>query len=371
MSRTRRFLSGFAVAFGIGLAFLAGWVQLPYYSLGPGPAREVQPLISVSGHQEFPSQGKLIMTTVRFHTLSALGMLVAWIDPHQAVVSRETLYPPGETAEQETQRSLSQMDQSKIDAADVVLRRLTDYPKDHGDGALLEFVYPGCPAEGELFAGDVVTSIDGTPVHSARRGLDGARRGPGQGAHHVRGPCRRRDARRHDHAGEVPARRRRTPHRDQPDRRVPVRREDRERRRRRAVGGADVGARAVRPHDAGRRHGGPHDRGDGDHRHARPGRADRRDRGQGRRRAARRRHRLPGPRRRHGRAEGCRHGRDAADLRLDVPAGPRRAGAAGRAGDRGRRVRPAPRPPAAFRTACVRLGRRSRCAAPGRERAPT
>ena len=45
MSRTRRFLSGFAVAFGIGLAFLAGWVQLPYYSLGPGPAREVQPLI--------------------------------------------------------------------------------------------------------------------------------------------------------------------------------------------------------------------------------------------------------------------------------------------------------------------------------------
>ena len=132
MSRSRRFLSGFAVAFGIGLAFLAGWVQLPYYSLGPGPAREVQPLISVSGHQEFPSQGRLIMTTVRFHTLSALGMLVAWIDPHQAVVSRETLYPPGETAEQETQRSLSQMDQSKIDAADVVLRRLTDYPKDHG-----------------------------------------------------------------------------------------------------------------------------------------------------------------------------------------------------------------------------------------------
>jgi PDZ domain-containing secreted protein len=57
MSRSRRFLSGFAVAFGIGLAFLAGWVQLPYYSLGPGPAREVQPLISVSGHQEFPSQG--------------------------------------------------------------------------------------------------------------------------------------------------------------------------------------------------------------------------------------------------------------------------------------------------------------------------
>jgi PDZ domain-containing protein len=167
MSRTKRFLTGFISVLGLGLAFLVGWVQLPYYSLGPGPAREVQPLIRVSGAQEYPSQGKLIMTTISFRSLSAFGMLVAWLDPHLAVVSRETLYPPGETAEQEAQRSLSQMDQSKIDAADVVLRRLSDYPKDHGDGALLEFVYPGCPAEGELFAGDVVESIDGAPVHSA------------------------------------------------------------------------------------------------------------------------------------------------------------------------------------------------------------
>jgi len=167
MSRTKRFLSGFTVVLGLGLAFLAGWARLPYYSIGPGPAREVQPLIRLSGAQEYPSQGKLIMTTIRFRGLSALGMLFAWLDPHLAVVSRDTLYPGGETVEQETQRSLSQMDQSKIDAADVVLRRLTSYPKDHGDGALLEFVYPGCPAEGALFTGDVVESIDGTPVHSA------------------------------------------------------------------------------------------------------------------------------------------------------------------------------------------------------------
>jgi PDZ domain-containing protein len=167
MSRTKRFLTGFTFVLGLGLAFFVGWVQLPYYSLGPGPASEVQPLIKVTGRQEYPSQGKLIMTTVSFRSLSAIGMLVAWLDPHQTVVSKETLYPSGETAAQENQRSLSQMDQSKIDATDVVLRRLTDYPKDHGDGALLEFVYPGCPAEEKLFAGDVVEAIDGKPVHSA------------------------------------------------------------------------------------------------------------------------------------------------------------------------------------------------------------
>ena len=166
MSRMKRLLSGFLVAVVICLAFLLGWVQLPFYSLGPGPARDVEPLIHVTGHQEFPSPGELIMTTVRFHTVSVLGALIAWLDPHQAVVSRRTLYPPGESAEQETQRALSQMDQSKIDATYVVLRRLGDNPKSHGDGALIEFVYPGCPAEGTLYAGDVVHEIDGTEVRT-------------------------------------------------------------------------------------------------------------------------------------------------------------------------------------------------------------
>jgi PDZ domain-containing protein len=166
MSRLKRFFSGFVVALVIGLAFLLGWVQLPYYSLGPGPARDVEPLIHVSGHQEFPSPGELIMTTVRFHTVSVLGALIAWIDPYQAVVSEHVLYPPGESAEQETQRALSQMDQSKIDATAVVLGLLANYPDDHGAGALIESTSERCPADGHLFPGDVVTAIDDEPIDS-------------------------------------------------------------------------------------------------------------------------------------------------------------------------------------------------------------
>ncbi|MGZ6545071.1 MAG: YlbL family protein [Actinomycetota bacterium] len=173
----KRFLSAFAVALVLGLALFAGWVQLPYYSLGPGPARQVQPLIHVTGHQEFPSHGALIMTTVSFRHLSAFGMLLAWLDPNESVVSQEQLFTPGESAAQEVRRSLTQMDQSKIDAAYVVLHQLAGYPKDHGDGALVEFVYPGCPAENQLQAGDLVHAIDGTPVHSqqgAAKALDAA-----------------------------------------------------------------------------------------------------------------------------------------------------------------------------------------------------
>ena len=56
------------------------------------------------------------------------------------------------------------MDQSKIDATYVVLSRITAYPKDHGEGALLEQVLPGCPADGHLYAGDTVISINGKPI---------------------------------------------------------------------------------------------------------------------------------------------------------------------------------------------------------------
>jgi Lon-like protease len=147
-------------------AFVASVVPLPYYAVGPGPAREVEPLIHVDGPTVYASAGKLVMTTVSFRQTTGVQAFVAWLDPHRSVVAQDVLYPSGETQAQERQRSLSQMDTSKIDAASVVLRQLGDYPKQHGPGALIEGVAPGCPAEGELFAGDLVTSIDGTAVSS-------------------------------------------------------------------------------------------------------------------------------------------------------------------------------------------------------------
>jgi Lon-like protease len=60
------------------------------------------------------------------------------------------------------------MDQSKIDAAVVALAEVTDYPREHGPGALVEFVGPGCPAEGRLFPGDVIVRIGGEEVGSPR-----------------------------------------------------------------------------------------------------------------------------------------------------------------------------------------------------------
>ncbi|MGZ8582555.1 MAG: YlbL family protein [Actinomycetota bacterium] len=150
------------------LAFAAAWIRLPYYAVGPGPANDVAPLIDVQGVPRYASEGRLIMTTVRWQQVTALQSLVAWIDESRFIVSEDVIYPPGADREQEEERAISQMDQSKIHASIVVLSELFDYPEEHGKGALIEATGPDCPADGELFVGDVVLAIDGRRVDSLR-----------------------------------------------------------------------------------------------------------------------------------------------------------------------------------------------------------
>ena len=162
----RRALRSAGYVLLVALAFGIGWVRLPLYALGPGPPRDVVPLIRVDGATTYGSAGHFVMTTVRFTKVTSLGAFVAWLDPDRSVVDEDVLYPPGLTPDEESQRAISQMDQSKIDAAAVVLPQVSDYPREHGPGALVEFVGAGCPAEGRLFPGDLIVRIDGETVDS-------------------------------------------------------------------------------------------------------------------------------------------------------------------------------------------------------------
>jgi PDZ domain-containing protein len=175
-----RFLRRIWLLVPLSAALAAVTIYLPYYSLGPGPAKAVQPLIQFDDRLRYESEGSFVLTSVHFDQLTAYGVIAAWLDPDVSVVPRSELFAPGETAEQERERSISQMDQSKLDAAFVVLEELTDYPREHGDGVLIESVVEGCAADGELFPGDVVQAIEGTEVDDvgdARRTIRAAASG--------------------------------------------------------------------------------------------------------------------------------------------------------------------------------------------------
>lgn len=148
---------------------------LPVYSIGPGPAREVTPLIRVDGQAVHGSRGEFVLTSVLIERLTPLGALAAWLDPARSVIERSEVYPTGTTDAEQRERAVSEMDQSKLDATYVVLSELTDYPEEHGRGVLIEHVVDGCAAEGELYPGDLVLRIDGAKVSTvpgAKRAID-------------------------------------------------------------------------------------------------------------------------------------------------------------------------------------------------------
>jgi PDZ domain-containing protein len=145
----------------------AAWIRLPYYSIGPGPAQSVTPLIDYASQEpRYDPTGQLVMTTVRYSQVSPLQALWVWMQPDLSLVPTSDLFPPGVPEEVQNQRSISEMDQSKIDATAVVLKELDGYPKDHGRGALVEGTIPDCPADGKLFPGDLILAIDGRPITS-------------------------------------------------------------------------------------------------------------------------------------------------------------------------------------------------------------
>ena len=153
---------------GLLVLFVAAimW-PLPYYSEGPGPARDVLQRIMFQGPQRYDPTGQLDLTTVRYQQLTGLTLVRAWLDDTLTVVKSDVVYPPDVPTAVTQQRGVSQMDQSQIAATAVALRALHMYPKQHGDGALIEDVVPTCPADGKLYPGDIITSVDGKAVQTA------------------------------------------------------------------------------------------------------------------------------------------------------------------------------------------------------------
>jgi PDZ domain-containing protein len=160
---------------------LALWaIRIPYFVLEPGPAQEVGPLIHVSGHPTYQSQGHLLLTDVDLYQPNVYEAIAAWVNPHDHVVRQDELLPPGQSQGQYFRQGLSQMDTSKIDATVVALTNEAGYPKNHGPGVLIESVFPDAPATNRLFAGDLVTHVNGQAVDSVDQ-VSAAIKGAGYG----------------------------------------------------------------------------------------------------------------------------------------------------------------------------------------------
>ncbi|HEX2029814.1 MAG TPA: S16 family serine protease [Actinomycetota bacterium] len=139
-------------------------VPVPLFVESPGPAHAVVPRIDIDEVRTYQPAGRMLLTTVNVGRVNLLDAVRAWIDPTAQVVPEREIFPPGQTEREFERLSRSQMDQSKIAAVAVALRRLTGYPRRHGPGALVYATQPRLPAHGRLFPGDLIVRAGGERV---------------------------------------------------------------------------------------------------------------------------------------------------------------------------------------------------------------
>ena len=174
---SRRSLTLLIAAIGTAVAIAVSvLIPVPYVILGPGPTLNTlgkdssgQQLITISGHPSYPTSGHLNMVTVSYQgcqgdTFNIFTALVAWLNPHEAVVPEGEICPAGQTQQQTQQQDTQEMTGSQQAATAAALTEL-NIP--YQTQVVVVQTVPGYPADGVLRAGDVITAVDGKPVTGA------------------------------------------------------------------------------------------------------------------------------------------------------------------------------------------------------------
>ncbi|MFX0591770.1 YlbL family protein [Melissospora conviva] len=147
---------------------------IPYVVLGPGPtvdtlgSVEDKQVIQISGVETSDSAGQLRLTTVGVQPdVSLLSAIAGWISDDEAVVPRETVYPPGRTTEEVEEQNKQDFTRSQTSAEVAALQQLGLPLR-----VVVDSVTADGPSAGKLREGDVLHSVDGTAIADPKTLID-------------------------------------------------------------------------------------------------------------------------------------------------------------------------------------------------------
>ena len=164
----------------------AMFIPVPYVMTSPGPVfntiGEVNKieLISISGTETYPTEGELDMTTVSEYGgpqegLDMFQAIWGWIDPDRRVVPRESVYPEGETEEENTARNVEAFSTSQSYAIAAAMDYLDQPIKEQ---VIVTSVGLGTPAQDKLRAGDEILTVDGVQMTTPEQVVEAVRSKP-------------------------------------------------------------------------------------------------------------------------------------------------------------------------------------------------
>jgi len=159
-----RVLVGVAIAVVIAIVILMKMGTKSYLLL-PDPAHPVAPLVRVADGKPAKGGGELFFVDVQEKKASQFDLIFqSWIHPHSTRYPTTSIIPPGATEQQVLHSDLRQMATSKQVAAAVAERQLGYHVVAEPLGTLVDYVDPHSHAFGKLQMGDVIDSVNRTPV---------------------------------------------------------------------------------------------------------------------------------------------------------------------------------------------------------------
>jgi PDZ domain-containing protein len=147
----------------------------PYFLITPGGTYDIASRLQVPEDRRRP-MGRMAFTAVYEQEASWAEVARVKIGGQAEIVPAVDIRPPGVSQEQVNQTNKRLIDESKPIAA-VVGLRAAGYTVDiTGQGAEVESVLQGMPADGVLQVGDVIVAVDGQRVENTNELIDAIRR---------------------------------------------------------------------------------------------------------------------------------------------------------------------------------------------------
>lgn len=156
-----------AIIIVLVVGFVLTRIDTHDYSISPGGAQPVGPLISIPSAPTQHGTGKILLTDVLLTQLNALTWIQAELSPTTQIVPEAALVEPGVSPSQLDAQGYLDMAQSKDSARYVALTTLGYAVPATNDGAVVEAVASDAPASDALNVADIIVGANGTPVHTS------------------------------------------------------------------------------------------------------------------------------------------------------------------------------------------------------------
>lgn len=163
------------LALMFALGGLLVWVPSGYYVISPGGSYDVGERLRIPEERR-EEIGRLAFTAVNAREANWARVISGRLDRAAEVVPTERIRPPGVSQADLRQINRRLIEESKSVAAVVGLRAAGYEARITGQGAEVQQVIPGMPADGLLGPGDVIVAVDGRPVGTAVEVIESTRR---------------------------------------------------------------------------------------------------------------------------------------------------------------------------------------------------